>query len=101
MSLGTEHTPPGAAAAGAFEPLRLQVALEPAQAETIIQAVAYREIDHTSMIPCSARWLHMSRKFKLTPNFCAKTGGIKTMKIGPQVAYYLKFEGLETGGMPP
>jgi hypothetical protein len=35
------------------------------------------------------------------PNFCAKTGGIKTMKIGPQVAYCLGFEGLEIGGMPP
>jgi hypothetical protein len=37
----------------------------------------------------------------LTPNFCAKTGGIKTMKIGPQVAYCLGFEALGTGGMPP
>ena len=37
----------------------------------------------------------------LSPNFCAKTGGIKTMKIGPQVAYCLGCEGLETGGMPP
>jgi hypothetical protein len=37
----------------------------------------------------------------MRPNFCAKTGGIKTMKIGPQVAYCLGFEGLETGGMPP
>jgi hypothetical protein len=36
----------------------------------------------------------------LSPNFCAKTGGIKTRKIGPQVAYCLGLEGLETGGMP-
>jgi len=38
---------------------------------------------------------------QLSPNFCAKTGGTNTMKIGPHVAYYLVFEGLETGGIPP
>jgi hypothetical protein len=51
----------GAAAAEAVDPLRLQVALQPDQTDTISQKFAYRKIDHPSMIPRSARWLHMSR----------------------------------------
>jgi hypothetical protein len=31
----------------------------------------------------------------VTPKFCAKIGGIKTMKIDPQLAYYRHFEGLK------
>jgi hypothetical protein len=38
----------------------MQVALQPDQADTIIQKFAYRKVDHTSMIPRSTRWLHMS-----------------------------------------
>jgi hypothetical protein len=60
MSLCPEQAPLGAAAAGACEPLRMPVALEPDQADPIIQAFAYRKIEQTSMIPRSARWLHMS-----------------------------------------
>jgi hypothetical protein len=45
--------------------------------------------------------VEMDAARELGPNFCAKIGGIKTMKIGPQVAYCLGLKGLETGGMPP
>jgi hypothetical protein len=61
MALSTEQTPRSAAAAGACESLRRQVALEPDQAETIVQKFADRKIDHPSIIPRFARWLHMSR----------------------------------------
>jgi hypothetical protein len=54
------HGDPGAAAAGAFEPVCMQVALQPAGADAVIQEFGYRKVKHTSMIPCPARWLHMS-----------------------------------------
>jgi hypothetical protein len=47
MPLCTEQPPLGAAAAGACKSLRMQVALEPDQAETIIQEFADRKVDHT------------------------------------------------------
>jgi hypothetical protein len=62
MFLGTEQAPLSAAAAGACASLRMQVALEPDQADTIIQTFASRKLEHTSMIPRTARWLHMSRQ---------------------------------------
>jgi len=63
ISLFAEQAPLGAAAAGACEPSRMQVALEPGQTDTLIQEFAYRKVDHTAMIPHSARWLHMSHAF--------------------------------------
>jgi hypothetical protein len=59
--LGTEQAPRGAATAGACEPIRLPVALQSDQAETLIQTFASRKVEHTSMIPHAARWLHMSQ----------------------------------------
>jgi hypothetical protein len=50
-----------AAAAGACEPIRMQVALQPDQADAIIQEFADRKVNHTPMIPRSARCLHMSQ----------------------------------------
>jgi hypothetical protein len=59
---GGTWSPVGAAAAGAEEPARMQVALQPDEADAIIQEVAYRKVNHTPTIPHSARWLHMSRR---------------------------------------
>jgi hypothetical protein len=33
----------------------------------------------------------------MTPKFCAITGGIKTMTLDPQLAYYLHFEAGSSG----
>jgi hypothetical protein len=44
MPLCTEQAPLGAAAAGAEEPVRLQVALQLNQAEASIRAFAYRKV---------------------------------------------------------
>jgi hypothetical protein len=63
LPLGTEQAPLGATTAGACEPIRMQVALQPDQADTLIQKFAYRKIDHMSMILWCARWLHMSHEF--------------------------------------
>jgi hypothetical protein len=56
------QAPVGAAAAGAEEPARRQVALQPDAAAAIIQEVADRNVHHTPTLPHSARWLHMSRR---------------------------------------
>ena len=63
MSSGAEQASLSATAAGACEPLRMQVTLEPDQTDALIQQCAYRKIDHISMIPRPARWLHMSLSF--------------------------------------
>lgn len=55
MPLCTEQAPFGAVAAGACESVRVQVALHPYQADAIIQEVAYRKVNQTSMLPHSAR----------------------------------------------
>ena len=34
----------------------------------------------------------------LTPKFCAKIAGVKTIQIAPNLAYFLRFEVLETEG---
>jgi hypothetical protein len=60
MPLVTEQAPLNTAALGAFEPLRMQVALQPKQADAVIQEFGNWKVYHTPMIPRSARWLHMS-----------------------------------------
>jgi hypothetical protein len=61
LPLGTEQVPRGAATAGACEPIRLPVALQPDQADTLIQTFTSRNVEPTSMIPHAARWLYMSQ----------------------------------------
>jgi hypothetical protein len=61
MPLITEQAPLAPAALGAFEPLRMPVALQPEQADAVIQEFGHWNVNHAPLIPRSARWLHMSR----------------------------------------
>ena len=59
-----EESALGAMTVRACKPLRMQVTLQPDEADAVIQQFGNREINHIGMIPRSARWLHMSQSSK-------------------------------------
>ena len=44
-------------------------------------------------------WFTMQENYLIvTPKFCAKIAGVKTIQIAPNLAYFLRFEVLDTEG---
>ena len=62
MPMFTEDAPLWAATVRACEPSRMEAAFEPDQLSAVVQKFGDWEVYYGPKIPCSARWLHMSRK---------------------------------------
>ena len=60
MPLFTEDTPCWAATLSACEPSRMEVACKPEHTHPVVQEFGNREVYPGTIIPCSARWLHIS-----------------------------------------
>ena len=54
----------------ACQPIRVEVTFEPKRADAVIQEFADRKVNHTSMLPHPAQWLHMSLYFFLMAPSC-------------------------------
>ena len=62
-ALWPEEAALGAMTMRAGKPLRVQVTLQPDEADAVIQPFGHRDIKHIGMIPHSARSLHMSQYY--------------------------------------
>jgi hypothetical protein len=61
VPLTTEEPAVVAAAVRADKPVRVEMTLEPHQAQTVIEQVGYWKVYHADSLPCLALLLDMSR----------------------------------------
>jgi hypothetical protein len=57
----TAQAPLGVATARADPPVRVESALQPENAEAVVQECGHRNVDQVVIRPQPARWLHMSQ----------------------------------------
>jgi hypothetical protein len=62
LPLFAEQAPLHAPTARACHAARVQVALQPPCANTVVEQFGHREVDHASTLSPIARWLHMSQE---------------------------------------